>query len=533
MFNPNKFYPKSNSQSQSKAQYKTYNTPWTNTHSDKPPICLVLTCKRPFYTDRRNKNKDMWELVTRAGFTVMFLFADPTLTKPQFDSDSESDYSTLTVPCTETYEYLTQKMQLAYSVLAGTCSGILKMDDNTRINDPSCLAELHQIIQTYDYFGVEQANINQSSIKLKQSNYCRFPASFNKLEAVFDKSLSYFTGTFYWVSNNVLQEIAKNQRAFEYPWEDVALSYFISKFPHSKILYLPWKPQNRVTWDKNTESVDSLKIEEKERDKQQTMSQQKPICRIALNGQLGNHLFQMAALLRHCHVNNMTPQFYIVDPRKPYERSLYKCTSMRTNAVVPVRGVPFHYIPFHPSQTLLFGYCQSSKYFADVSGLVRELFDPHPDLKFLVREKYSDLFTEKEKETSVVVHVRRGDYMTGANKTFHGILTEKYFLAAMAEMRSRIKDAKFLVFSDDADFCRRTFTGPDVQVVDEPDGEIAFHLMCQFRHYIMSNSSFSWWATYLGEPAETVISPDKWFGPAGPQDYQDIYEPGWIRMPSL
>jgi hypothetical protein len=263
------------------------------------------------------------------------------------------------------------------------------------------------------------------------------------------------------------------------------------------------------------------------------MSQQKPICRIALNGQLGNHLFQMAALLRHCHVNNMTPQFYIVDPRKTYERSLYKCTSMRTNTVVPVRGVPFHYIPFQPSQTLLFGYCQSSKFFSDVSGLIRELFDPHPDLKQRVRETYSDLFTETQKETSVVVHVRRGDYMTGANKTFHGILTEKYFLAAMDEMRSRIKGATFLIFSDDADFCRRTFTGPDVQVVDEPDGEIAFHLMCQFRHYIMSNSSFSWWATYLGEPAETVIAPDRWFGPAGPQDYQDIYEPGWIRMPVL
>jgi hypothetical protein len=54
-------------------------------------------------------------------------------------------------------------------------------------------------------------------------------------------------------------------------------------------------------------------------------------------------------------------------------------------------------------------------------------------------------------------------------------------------------------------------------------------LLQQFKHCIMSNSTFIWWAVWLGN-FTNVIAPSKWFGPTGPKQWEDIYEPSWIRI---
>jgi len=56
-----------------------------------------------------------------------------------------------------------------------------------------------------------------------------------------------------------------------------------------------------------------------------------------------------------------------------------------------------------------------------------------------------------------------------------------------------------------------------------------FALLQQFHYFIMSNSTFIWWCAYLAN-TKKVIVPAKWFGPAGPYPYDDIYEDEWIRM---
>ena len=262
---------------------------------------------------------------------------------------------------------------------------------------------------------------------------------------------------------------------------------------------------------------------------------------VKLIGGLGNQLFQIAAAYAHARRTGGSLQLSDdVDFGKGrpsyFTTFLHQCkASIGPAPPAPTYREPyFHYAPIPTGAQSIFGYYQSSRYFADASGDVRRLFDPHPVIKNVTAAKYGVYLTEEAKTTTVIVHVRRGDYMIASNLHYHGILTPLYYRAAMKHFRDRAvlgPSTQFLIFSDDIDYCRATY-GDDAGVtcIDEQNEGVALHFMSQFRHYIIANSSFSWWAAYLGEPAVTVVAPDRWFGPAAPQDWEDIYEPGWLRL---
>ena len=263
-------------------------------------------------------------------------------------------------------------------------------------------------------------------------------------------------------------------------------------------------------------------------------------CYVQLTGGLGNQLFEIAAGYAHCRRTGRTLQ---LSRRTNCKRGVYwgsftqRCATFQADPpATPVRlwrEPHFHWAAIPPHATALSGYFQSSRYFNDISGEIRELFRPSDAIQTAVADRYGELLTEESRARSVVLHVRRADYLVGANAVFHAVTTPEYYVRAMVEMRRHLPGARarFLVFSDDLPWCRaQRFFPADTVFVDEPDECRALWLMAHFRYYIIANSSFSWWATWLAEPARLVIAPDRWFGPTGPQDWQDIYEPDWVRV---
>jgi hypothetical protein len=251
---------------------------------------------------------------------------------------------------------------------------------------------------------------------------------------------------------------------------------------------------------------------------------------IDIRAGLCNHLFQIAAGYAYAKRHDMS---LIVPPAgargarvyyQTYLRSLLPCISTPPQPIRLWREPTFSFTPIPDGVNAITGFFQSDKYFHDVSGEVSALFALPEEHRATVETRHAVILTDDMRATGIVVHVRRTDYI-GSVK--HGILDAAYYERAVAAARKKNPDGPLLVFSDDLAWCRAQPVFAGAIFVDEPTDYMALHLMSQYRHIVIANSTFSWWAAYLGPQPKTVIAPSRWFGPTGPADTADIYLSHW------
>ncbi len=100
----------------------------------------------------------------------------------------------------------------------------------------------------------------------------------------------------------------------------------------------------------------------------------------------------------------------------------------------------------------------------------------------------------------IALHVRRGDYLgLGYQGLRFDVTTPVYFLNAIKYMSARLSKqaSKFFVFSNDIPWCKNLFSRFEEDFIyvennDEISGEFDMYLMSMCKHFIISNSSFSW-----------------------------------------
>ena len=152
------------------------------------------------------------------------------------------------------------------------------------------------------------------------------------------------------------------------------------------------------------------------------------------------------------------------------------------------------------------GYFQWPKMMEDTIRYMREhvIFRHSIDGK---NEEYRKRIIESE---SVCVHIRRGDY---ARFPALQICNYDYYRQAMEWIISRILHPVFYIFSDDMEWVREHYRFSwDVVYMEERNiSSVELHLMSSCKHFVLSNSSFSWWAQALcGNDNKSVVVPSPW-----------------------
>lgn len=122
----------------------------------------------------------------------------------------------------------------------------------------------------------------------------------------------------------------------------------------------------------------------------------------------------------------------------------------------------------------------------------------------------------------VAIHVRRGDMTT--NNFDINLSETDYYEKAIA----KFPNEKFLIFSDDLDWCKQKFKGDRFLFNNDCTPEEDLKLMASCKSHIIANSSFSWWAAWLGKKDnQIVICPEFEY-----IDHKErrIRPPEWIRI---
>lgn len=289
---------------------------------------------------------------------------------------------------------------------------------------------------------------------------------------------------------------------------------------------------------------------------------------VSLSGGLGNQMFQYA-LGRFLSLKNNVPLKLDVDVlhnRTPgqgtfreYDMDIFNVEASFVNrSEIPlqfrsylwgkprllINKIKKHYLPnpgrekkfggFYPDvlslgpNTYLEGHWQNENYFLEIADIIRKDFT----LKDPLPENIQKLKKEIERKNAVCVHVRRTDYVGHASMD---VTHQDYYDRSLEYINQKDPIETVYVFSDDIEWCKKhlkfkfTTFFVDLEYSGHKNGGNLV-LMSACRHFVIPNSSFSWWGAWLNTGRnKIVVAPKQWFIGQTPET-DNIACRSWIRM---
>lgn len=172
------------------------------------------------------------------------------------------------------------------------------------------------------------------------------------------------------------------------------------------------------------------------------------------------------------------------------------------------------------------GALECSKYFNDIREVILEEFTP----KRAPLSHNSGLYKILKEEESVCVTIRTFREVAENTNTFnlYKVCDNDYYKRGMNYIRNMYPKAKFLICSDDINYVKENYDFSDYDVIYEEGSDPIWEklrIMYTCKHFVISNSSFSWWAQYLSRNAnKIVVAPKRWFN----DEFQGYLVENWM-----
>lgn len=236
-------------------------------------------------------------------------------------------------------------------------------------------------------------------------------------------------------------------------------------------------------------------------------------------------------LLHHFSIfkkNSYFPFEKLPNLLKFYSRFLYR----KGLLIYPSKIEKLNY-EMKTSTILLHSYFEEASFFEGLQDELRVSFSPKKEL--LVQNK--DFYKKIKESQSVCITIRRGDYLSEENRHSFFQCDETYFIKGIEIIKEKLTNPVFFFFSDDIEyankFAQEVMTEQDEFFIEQDKNLIweKMRLMSACKHFIISNSTFSWWCQYLSEnPQKIVVGPKNWYPKDSINKNNGLVQSDWIQI---
>lgn len=158
------------------------------------------------------------------------------------------------------------------------------------------------------------------------------------------------------------------------------------------------------------------------------------------------------------------------------------------------------------------GYWQDIKYFKNNYEVLNSNFQLK---KEFISENYLEIKNKIiNNNQSIAMHVRKDDYLNNKNINIYEDVTNSYYQNSLDYFKKIIPNYQLYIFSDDTNWVQKNLNFKNSILISNFSLNTIeeFDLISSFKNVILSNSTFSLWASMLNNNNNKIIlTPKYWF----------------------